>query len=114
MTSTETELLTGERADLLETLGKHRGFLTYTVRDLSDEQARLRPPASQLTPGGLIKHVPAAERNGPAFIADAPAPSPAFEESTYGDGAAESQIPPGEPLRGLRGAPAGGARRTDE
>ena len=28
-----------ERADLLETLGKHRGFLRHTVRELTDEQA---------------------------------------------------------------------------
>jgi hypothetical protein len=40
---------TGERADFLQTLGKHRGLLRFTVRDLTDEQAaqgttgRVRP-----------------------------------------------------------------------
>ncbi len=29
---TETSPLTAERADLLETLAKHRGFLRFTVR----------------------------------------------------------------------------------
>jgi len=38
MTSTEKLAPTGERADLLETLGKHRDFLRYTVRDLTDER----------------------------------------------------------------------------
>jgi len=28
-----------ERADLLETLGKHRHFLRFTTRDLTDEHA---------------------------------------------------------------------------
>lgn len=32
MTPTETDTLTGERADLLETLGKHRYFLRHTAR----------------------------------------------------------------------------------
>jgi uncharacterized damage-inducible protein DinB len=48
---------TGERADLLQTLAKHRGFLRYTARDLDDEQAALSPTASALCIGGLIKHV---------------------------------------------------------
>jgi hypothetical protein len=34
--------LSGERVDLLETLAKHRYFLRYTVRDLTDEQAAQR------------------------------------------------------------------------
>jgi hypothetical protein len=49
--------LSGERADLLQTLATHRGFLRYTVRDLTDEQAALTPTTSGLCLGGLIKHV---------------------------------------------------------
>jgi len=46
-----------ERADLLETLAKHRGFLRFTVRDLTDDQAAKRTTTSELCLGGLIKHV---------------------------------------------------------
>ena len=52
-----TTTTTGERADLRQTLAKHRGFLCYTVRDLTDEQAAQRTTASELCLGGLIKHV---------------------------------------------------------
>ena len=61
--------LTGERADLLQVLAKHRGFLRYTVAGLSDEQARLAPTASALSLGGLIKHVTAVEKGWFAFMA---------------------------------------------
>ena len=45
---TMDDIQTGERADLLETLAKHRGFLHQTVQGLTDEQARLRPTTSAL------------------------------------------------------------------
>jgi hypothetical protein len=51
----------GERADILETLRTHRYFLRHTADGLTDEQARLSPTASELTVGGLIKHVSAIE-----------------------------------------------------
>jgi uncharacterized damage-inducible protein DinB len=50
-----------ERSDLLQSLDRHRGFLRFTVRDLTDEQARRQTTASELTLGGLIKHVAATE-----------------------------------------------------
>jgi uncharacterized damage-inducible protein DinB len=58
-----------ERADLLESLRRHRGFLTYTARDLTDAQAASRPTASQLCIGGVIKHVTATEQGWAAFAA---------------------------------------------
>ena len=42
---------------------KARHFLRFTTRDLTDEQARQRTTVSELTLGGLIKHVTAVERN---------------------------------------------------
>jgi uncharacterized damage-inducible protein DinB len=115
MTSTEaTAVLTDERADLLETLGKHRAFLRYTVQGLSDEQARLRPTASQLTLGGLVKHVTATERNWAAFAVGGPEAFPVFDESTYADWAAEFVMGPEESLGGLLAAHAEAAARTDE
>jgi uncharacterized damage-inducible protein DinB len=59
---------TGERADILETLRTHRFFLRHTVEGLTDEQARLSPTASELTLGGLIKHVAATESSWVDFI----------------------------------------------
>jgi uncharacterized protein DUF664 len=59
---------TGERADILETLRTHRFFLRHTVEGLTDEQARLAPTASELTLGGLIKHVAATESSWVDFI----------------------------------------------
>jgi uncharacterized damage-inducible protein DinB len=67
MTTTD-EIVTSERADLLETLGKHRFFLRLTVRDLTDEQAAQRTTVSALCLGGLIKHVAAAEQAWMDFV----------------------------------------------
>jgi len=64
--------LTGERADLLETLGKHRFFLRFPARGLTDEQARTRTTVSELTVGGAIKHVTAVERQWARFIVEGP------------------------------------------
>jgi Protein of unknown function (DUF664) len=114
MTSTETEILTAERADLLETLGKHRGFLRYAVQGLTDEQARLRPTASELTLGGLVKHVTATERNWAAFAVGGAAAFPVFDASTAADWAAEFVMLPEETLEGLLARHAEVAERTDD
>ncbi|MFI9012286.1 DinB family protein [Actinosynnema sp. NPDC053489] len=50
-----------ELTDLLATLDKHRGFFLFTLRGLTDEQARLTPTASALSLGGLVKHVRTVE-----------------------------------------------------
>ncbi|AII08664.1 MULTISPECIES: DinB family protein [Rhodococcus] len=68
VTSTARTSTTGERADLLESLAKHRYFLRYTVRDLTDEQAAQRTTASELCLGGLVKHVSDVERVWADFI----------------------------------------------
>jgi hypothetical protein len=70
MTSDETQTMpaTGESADLLETLDKHRGFLRHTVRGLTDEQAAQRTTVSELCLGGLIKHVTQVETRWRRFI----------------------------------------------
>jgi hypothetical protein len=70
MTITTTARLTGERADLVESLRKHRSFLRYTARGLSDEQAGLRPTASELCIGGIIKHVTQMEELWTRFIVE--------------------------------------------
>lgn len=59
---------TGERADLVGSLRSHRGFLLRTVEGITDEQAALRTTASELSLGGLIKHVTAVEKGWANFI----------------------------------------------
>ena len=59
--------LTRERTDLLESLRRHRAFLRFTVRDLTDEQAQQRPTASALNLAGLVKHVAATEAGWARF-----------------------------------------------
>jgi uncharacterized damage-inducible protein DinB len=114
MTTMTTGTTTGERADLVDALTSHRRFLTHTVQGLSDEQARLRPTASELTLGGLIKHVTATERMWTDFVLGGPAAFPAFDESTAADWAAEFTMLPEETLEGLLGHYAEVARRTDD
>jgi uncharacterized damage-inducible protein DinB len=64
--------LAGERADILETLATHRYFLRHTVQGLTEEQARLRTTASELTLGGLVKHVAHTEASWADFILEGP------------------------------------------
>jgi uncharacterized damage-inducible protein DinB len=64
---TTTAIASTELADLLEVLAKTRGFLRFTVRGLTDEQARLTPTASELSLGGLIKHVRTVEESWMRF-----------------------------------------------
>ncbi|MGP9488739.1 mycothiol transferase [Glutamicibacter sp. AOP33-2CA-4] len=67
MATTETTL-TGERADLFQALANARHFLRFTVRGFSDSQAAQRTTDSELTPGGLIKHVTAVEKQWQEFM----------------------------------------------
>ncbi|WP_433476662.1 DinB family protein [Spirillospora sp. CA-142024] len=108
--------VTGERADLLAMLAKHRHFLRFTTRDLTDEQAGLRTTASELCLGGLIKHVTAVERNWADFIVD-PSTMGDFTEMTEEDWARradEFRMLPGETLAGVLDDYSEVARRTDE
>jgi hypothetical protein len=114
---TSTESAGTERADLLETLAKHRHFLRLTTRGLTDEQARLRSTVSELCLGGLIKHVSSAEQGWVNFILDGP---PALEDYTQMTAqvrarwADEFRLLPGETLAGVLEAYDKVARRTDE
>ncbi len=64
--------LSQERADLLETLAAHRYFLISATEGITEEQARLRTTVSELTLGGLIKHVAAGEEMWTDFIVNGP------------------------------------------
>jgi uncharacterized damage-inducible protein DinB len=106
-----------ERADLLETLGKQRHFLRFTARDLTDGQAGQRTTVSELTLGGLIKHVTNVERNWANFIVEGPSAMGDFAAMTDDDlarWAEQFRLLPGETLDGVLGGYAQVAERTDE
>ncbi|MGH4019665.1 MAG: DinB family protein [Pseudonocardiaceae bacterium] len=113
MTRTE-KTVTGERADLLETLTKHRYFLRYTVRDLDDEQAAQRTTVSELCLGGLIKHIAFTERQWINFIVDGSSAMGNWEEGSLDDWSAGFRMLEGETLAGLLAEYDQVARRTDE
>jgi uncharacterized damage-inducible protein DinB len=103
----------GERADLLQSLARHRHFLRYTVRDLPDEQARRAPTVSELTLGGLIKHVAITERQWIDFILDGPAVL-APDEASWAAHAEGFTMRETETLAELLDTYQDVARRTDE
>jgi uncharacterized damage-inducible protein DinB len=109
-TGTTRTTLTGERADLIESLDRHRGFLRFAVRDLTDEQAAQRTTVSELCLATLIKHVAATEATWARFIEGGP-------ETMGGDPeewARQWRLEPGETLAGLLADYDAVARRTDE
>jgi hypothetical protein len=110
---------TTEREDLLETLGKHRQFLRFTARDLTDNQAAQRTTASELSIGGLIKHVASVESGWVDFIVEGPAAMSGPSMDWQSEGAAEAWLSgfrmlPGETLAGLLENYAAVADRTNE
>jgi len=109
MTSSET-IITGERADLLETLAKHRGFLRFTARGLSDEQAAAQTTASELCVAGLIKHVATVEDRWMKFAVGG---AEAMEREPL-DWVGQFRMLDGETLTGLLDGYARVARSTDE
>ncbi|MGW0144704.1 DinB family protein [Streptomyces sp. NPDC004822] len=117
MTDTTNTTVVDERADLLEALAKHRHFLRFTTRDLTDEQAGARTTASALCLGGLIKHVTSVERAWAAFIVEGPSAMPDFSAMTEADFAKradEFRMLPGETLAGVLAEYEEVARSTDE
>lgn len=104
------KMLTRERADLLETLAKHRGFLRYTVRGLTDEQAAQRTTASELCLGGLIKHVANTEAGWMRFAVGG---AEAMESGSV-DWVGQFRMAEGETLAGLLENYEAVARETDE
>jgi len=106
-----------ERADLLAALAKQRHFLRFTTRDLTDEQAAQRTTASELTLGGLIKHVANVERKWADFIVNGPAAMGDFSKMTEEDYAAwgeQFRLLPGETLAGVLAEYEKVAAYTDE
>jgi len=103
-----------ERADLLATLDKHRSFLRFTVRDLTDEQAAQRTTVSQLCLGGLIKHVYEVEQRWVDFIERGPSVMRGADQAAMDAHARSFQMEDGERLENLLDRYQETAARTDE
>lgn len=80
-----------ERTDLLETLREHRELFLATTVGLTDAQARTRSTVSELTIGGIVKHVTATQAEWMAFIRTGPE---AFGEPVDWDNVDWSAPPP--------------------
>jgi uncharacterized damage-inducible protein DinB len=109
--------LEAERSDLLAMLAQHRQFLRHTARDLTDEQARARTTVSELTIGGLIKHVTAVERSWAEFIVVGPSAlgdATAMTEADWARRANEFRLLDDETLAGVLDAYEATAAATAE
>ena len=111
----QTSTLSTERQDLLESLRRHRFFLTVPARGLTDEQAGTRSTVSELCVGGILKHVTKCERNWIDFVLDGP------QAMMHGNGdwspedwEAGLRMLPGETLEQILADYEAVARRTDE
>ena len=114
---TVDDTLSQERADLLTGLAKARHFLRFTTRDITDEQARQRTTVSELTLGGLIKHVTAGERNWQQFIVYGPSIAPDFSslsEEDYANWASGFRLLDSETLAAALAEYEEAAKHTDE
>ncbi|PPK97508.1 uncharacterized protein DUF664 [Kineococcus xinjiangensis] len=111
-----TSALTGERAELLQSLRTARHFLRHTVRDLTDEQARERTTVSELHLGGLIKHVGGTEAVWARFVQVGPSafPDGADADEEAAAWADEHVMGAQETLAGLLERYEEVAARTDE
>ncbi|RLV49963.1 DinB family protein [Nocardioides mangrovicus] len=70
-----------ERDDLLQILDTRRALFLRTVEGIDDDQARTRTTVSELTLGGLVKHVAQTQEQWLSFITEGPAPQPDIDWS---------------------------------
>ncbi|MFB7585928.1 DinB family protein [Streptomyces sp. NPDC056169] len=66
---TASPSLDGERGELLSALAEQRELLLITVRGISDAQAAQRTTVSELTLGGIVKHLTRGEQVWTQIIA---------------------------------------------
>ena len=104
----------GERGDLVQSLDRQRQFLRYTTRGLTDEQAAQRTTASELSLGGLIKHVTLVERQWITFILEGPSAMGGRDEASMTAWMSAFRMEEGDTLARLLEAYEEVARRTDD
>jgi len=103
-----------ERADLLETLAKHRSFLRQTVHGVTDEQAAQRTTVSELCLGGLIKHVTRVERGWADFIVEGPIATGSVDQAAMEAHAASFRMEAGDTVAELLARYEEEATHTDD
>ncbi|MGW7317737.1 DinB family protein [Streptomyces sp. NPDC054865] len=81
-----TPLLRGERSELLHALSEQRELLLITVRGITDAQAAQRTTASDLTLGGIVKHLTRGEQAWTQIMveADGELPEGMLDMGQYG------------------------------
>ncbi|MEC3978485.1 DinB family protein [Amycolatopsis sp. H20-H5] len=106
---TTNQPLPGERGDVLQTLVEQRHMLRITVRGIGDEEASKRTTVSELTLGGLIKHITRCERAWLRLLldGDGEVPEEMMDMNQY-------TMTAGETLAGLLDEYAAAAAFTDE
>jgi uncharacterized damage-inducible protein DinB len=112
--STPEPTIDAERADLLQALDAHRRFLRQTVEGLSDDLVTIRSTVSELTLGGLIKHVALVEEGWARLIVKGPTAIGAMDEAAMAAHADGFRVAEGETLAGLLERYAEVAASTDE
>lgn len=105
---------TGERGDLVQSLDRQRQFLRHTTRGLTDEQAAQRTTASELSLGGLIKHVTLTERQWIDFILEGPSAMGGRDEASMAAWMNAFRMEEGDTLARLLERYEEVARRTDD
>jgi hypothetical protein len=104
-----------ERADILEALTAHRAFLRRTIEGLSSDDAARRTTVSDLTLGGIVKHVTQTESQWVAFVGQGPSAFPAWNDrSAFQDRLDHFTMLPGDTVESVLADYAGVASRTDE
>ncbi len=112
-----TSNLDGERTDILAGLASARYFLRFAARDLTDDQARQRTTVSELSLGGLIKHVAATEQGWANFTVEGPLALGNYDDMSEADmtGWTDAfRLLPDETLAGVLADYEKVAQRTDE
>ncbi|MFI9295881.1 DinB family protein [Streptomyces gardneri] len=99
----------GERGELLNALAEQRELLLITVRGIDDAQAAQRTTVSELTLGGIVKHLTRAEQVWTQIIAkgDGELPEGMLDMEQY-------RMADGETLAGLLEQYAAAARTTED
>jgi uncharacterized damage-inducible protein DinB len=93
-----------ERSALREYLAYHQSAFFAVAHGLTDEQARLTPTVSELSIGGLVKHVAAMQRTWMSRVAaapDAPPKDPRPFDEIAKNFAEQHVMRPDETLEGL-------------
>lgn len=112
--ASESDGIEQERADLIEALTAHRDLFLRTVEGIDDDQARKRTTVSELTLGGLVKHVAKVERQWVEFIERGPDAIGGMTPEAFAAHAASFRMEDGETIAVLVDAYREVGRQTEQ